>query len=635
MVGAIVVVLVLGAGGVVFLSQDRQPALATAEVARYLAAWEGFDASAMSALVDGTPPGLAEAVAAMRDDLRVTSATFRTLTVERSADDNHDEQLATYHADLELARIGHLAYDGHLRLVRTPDEEWRIAWDHAALHPDLRPDHRFQLDIAWSTRAPIVGVGGSTLVSTADMVLVGLQPGRIQDLAQVQAILNQQLGTDPPSVAAALAAPGVGADDFVSVAQVPRDRFAALRPVLEPVPGIFFRQDSGRITPTPDFAAHLLGRVGEVTAERLTELGPPYLEGDQVGLSGLEAAHERQLAGVPSAEARIVDGAGVVAAVLVQLPGTAPVALVLTLDRRVQEAADQALAGVDHPAAIVAIDAPTGEVRAVAARPLDQAFNRAVHGAYAPGSSFKVVTSEGLVHDGGVGPDTVVACEPSATIGGKPFKNFEDEAFGPIPFRDAFAHSCNTAFVTLADEMSDENLMAAAGRFGFDVPYDAGVDAVGGQFPDPNDAADRAASAIGQGRVLASPLHMASVAAAVSAGTWRPPRIVDSDPAGVPIPLDPATVAVLGDLMREVVRTGTGTAAAVPDQDVAGKTGTAEFGNADPPETHAWFIGFRGSLGLRRAGRGRRRRGTGGGADRSPLPDGRAAGVGPPANSNR
>ena len=291
-----------------------------------------------------------------------------------------------------------------------------------------------------------------------------------------------------------------------------------------------------------------------------------------------------------------MDGAGVVAAVLAQLPGTAPVPLVLTLDRRVQEAADQALAGIDHPAAIVAIDAPTGEVRAVAARPLDQAFNRAVHGAYAPGSSFKVVTSEGLVHDSGVRPDTVVACEPSATIGGKPFKNFEDESFGPIPFRDAFAHSCNTAFVTLADEMSDENLMAAAGRFGFGVPYAAGVGAVGGQFPDPNDAADRAASAIGQGRVLASPLHMASVAAAVSAGTWRPPRIVDSEPAGAPIPLDPATVAVLGDLMREVVRTGTGTAAAVPDQDVAGKTGTAEFGNADPPETHAWFIGFRGAL---------------------------------------
>ncbi len=95
-------------------------------------------------------------------------------------------------------------------------------------------------------------------------------------------------------------------------------------------------------------------------------------------------------------------------------------------------AADQALAGITQPAAIVAIDAPTGEVRAVAASPLDQQFNRALDGRYPPGSSFKVATSEALVRDG-VRPETTVSCEPTATIGGKPFKNFEDESFGPSP----------------------------------------------------------------------------------------------------------------------------------------------------------------------------------------------------------
>ena len=151
--------------------------------------------------------------------------------------------------------------------------------------------------------------------------------------------------------------------------------------------------------------------------------------------------------------------------------------------------------------------------------------------------------------------------------------------------------------MTLADDkLSDADLVAAAGRFGFGVDYDAGVDAVGGEFPDPNDTADRAASAIGQGRVLASPLHMASVAAAVASGTWRAPRVTGPPSTVSPVALNPSTVAVLADLMREVVRTGTGTSAAVAGQDVAGKTGTAEFGNADPPATHAWFIGFRGSL---------------------------------------
>jgi len=592
LVVGVIAVLLAGGGGMAYVTRDREPGLATAEVERYLAAWERFDAVAMSAEVDGAPPGLAEAVAGMRDDLNVISATFRRLTAERLG----DEQMATFRADLEIGGLGRLTYDGRLRLVQAGDEEWRIAWDHAALHPDLRPDRRFQFDITWSTRAPIVGVGGSTLVSTADTVTVGLQPGRIADVAQVQAILTQQLGTDPASVSAALAAPGVGADKFVPVGQLPRDRFAAVRPVLEPVPGIFFRQDSGRVLPSDDFAVHLIGRVGEVTAERLAELGAPYVQGDQVGLSGLEAASERQLAGTPSGVARIVDGNGVPAAVLAEFPGTAPEALVLTIDRRVQEAAEQALSGVDRAAAIVAIDAPTGEVRAVAARPLDEAFNRAVHGRYPPGSSFKVVTTEGLVHDGGVRPETTVPCEATATIGGRPFKNFEDEAFGAIPFREAFAHSCNTAFVTLADAMSNGDLVAAAERFGFGVSYDAGIDAQGGEFPEPGDAADRAASAIGQGRVLASPLHMASVAAAVAGGGWLPPRVVAAEPSGSRVALDPSTVAILADLMREVVRNGTGTGADVPGQVVAGKTGTAEFGTADPPETHAWFIGFRGTL---------------------------------------
>ncbi len=591
--------LLAGGGGAYFLSRgDDEPRLATAEVSTYLAAWERFDPAAMAVVVDGAPAGFAEAVTAMRDDLRVTSAAFRTVLV--------DELQATFTADLEVGGIGRLQYDGRLALVRRDQDDdgadadaWRIAWDPSSLHPALRPDLRFRLGVVWPTRAPIVGAAGATLASTSDTVVVGLQPDRILDLAQVQAVLTQQLGTDPAAVAAALDDPGVGPGHFVPVSRVERDRFAPIRAVLEPVPGVFFQQGSGRVTPTDEFALHLLGRVGEITAERLDQLGAPYEAGDQVGLSGLEAAYERQLAGLPSGEVRLVDASDVEVAVVAQFPGTPPEPLVLTLDPRVQQAADQALVGIDEPAAIVAIDAATGDVRAVSARPLDEAFNRAFDGQYPPGSSFKVVTAEALVASG-IGPDTVVACEPLATIGGKPFKNFEDESFGSIPFRTAFAHSCNTAFVTLADELSDADLVAAASRFGFGVDYDAGVGASGGDFPDPGDAADRASSAIGQGRVLASPLHMASVAAAVASGTWRAPRVLGAgSPSAVavaPVVLAPATVAVLADLMREVVRTGTGTAAAVAGLEVAGKTGTAEFGRADPPETHAWFIGFRGSL---------------------------------------
>jgi cell division protein FtsI/penicillin-binding protein 2 len=89
---------------------------------------------------------------------------------------------------------------------------------------------------------------------------------------------------------------------------------------------------------------------------------------------------------------------------------------------------------------------------------------------------------------------------------------------------------------------------------------------------------------------------MATVAAAVASGGWRPPRLLADNPQGPVSTLDPGVDATLKDLTAEVVRSGTGTAAAVAGQQVAGKTGTAEFGGTDPNATHAWFIGYRGGL---------------------------------------
>ena len=199
----------------------------------------------------------------------------------------------------------------------------------------------------------------------------------------------------------------------MAVAQVPRDRFAPIRAVLEPVPGVFFQQSSGRVAPTDDFALHLLGRYGEVTAERLdpTRRRPTW-RATRWGCRGWRRPTNGSWRGCPSGEVRLVDESAVEVAVVAQFPGTPPEPLVLTLDPRVQQAADLALAGVVQPAAIVAIDAPTGEVRAVSARPLDEPFNRALDGQYPPGSSFKVVTAEALV-GAGIRPETTVPCEPT------------------------------------------------------------------------------------------------------------------------------------------------------------------------------------------------------------------------------
>jgi len=174
--------------------------------------------------------------------------------------------------------------------------------------------------------------------------------------------------------------------------------------------------------------------------------------------------------------------------------------------------------------------------------------------------------------------------------------NFESGALGSIPFATAFAQSCNTAFVSLSTRLSGGALAQAATGFGFGSTYELGLPVAGGQFPAPGDPTELAAAAIGQGRVVASPVQMASVAASVSSGSWRSPRLFSDRPPGEVKALDPAVAATLRQLMTAVVRGGTGTAAARPGQEIAGKTGTAEFGSGDPPPTHAWFVGYRGSL---------------------------------------
>jgi cell division protein FtsI/penicillin-binding protein 2 len=145
-----------------------------------------------------------------------------------------------------------------------------------------------------------------------------------------------------------------------------------------------------------------------------------------------------------------------------------------------------------------------------------------------------------------------------------------------------------------ADALAD-----AAPAFGLGVIADLGVPAFWGSVPSVPDAVERAAAAIGQGRVLASPLAMAGVAATVATGQARTPVLLPdvaaaAPPAAAPPPLDPAVAQTLRLLMHEVVQTGSGTALkGLPGGPVGAKTGTAEYGSDAPPRTHAWVIGFR------------------------------------------
>jgi len=274
-------------------------------------------------------------------------------------------------------------------------------------------------------------------------------------------------------------------------------------------------------------------------------------------------------------------------------PGSAPTTVRTTIDLTVQQAAEQALAGQPGAAALVAVDVHTGDVLAVANRPTS-GIAIALNGGYAPGSTFKVITASAAMASG-LGPDSPVDCPPTITVGTRTIANHPGESTAAATtLATAFAHSCNTAFVGLAAKLPRSALHDAAVQFGFDAGPPLPIASVGGSAPIPVSQAELAEEAIGQGRVLASPLQLASVAAAVADGTWHQPHVLPC-PGCAQHPV--AGAADLRAMMRGVVTSGTASRLAeLAGAPVSGKTGTAEYGTGSPPAAHAWFIGWRGEV---------------------------------------
>ncbi len=556
----------------------------------FLRAWAEGDFATLRREVADPPASLEAQHQRFRDELRIVSSRFEIGRVEQEA----ESAVVTFRAFHVLRGLGEWEVDGTLRLVRR-EGRWWVRWTPAVLHPEAREGDRFSRTRTRPERASLLDRRGQPLTRQGEVITIGVEPRRIQSRAAVASALQAQLGVDPARLEKLLNAPGVAPEHFVPIIDVRPERYQQARPALAPVPGIFFRRKGAWLSVAEGFAAHTLGRVGEVTAELLEQLGPTYQRGDAVGLSGLELAYEQRLGGSPSGEVRLTRPSGEVR-VLHRFEGRPGTPVYTTLLHEVQSAAEAALEGVVQPAALVAVDSATGAILAVASRPLDQPMNRALTGRYPPGSTFKVVTAEALLA-GGMGADAPVSCPPTATVSGKSFRNFEGEAFGDTRLRVAFAHSCNTAFVLLSTRLGADALGAAARRFGFDVEYRVGLPSPGASFPQPVDEAELAAAAIGQGRVLATPLHMASVAAAAESGRWRAPYLLDGLDDGPNSSLAAGTRAPLHALMRAVVTEGSGRAAASV-AGLAGKTGTAEFGSGTPLPTHAWFIGFHKGIGF-------------------------------------
>ena len=588
-IGSVLSVLLLGA---LVQSCGNTISGSSTLVRQYLSAWSRGDYRAMRAMVLHPPASFVSFNKAVAGDLGLVHASYTSGVVSVHG----SRATVPVTGSLVLTAFGTWRVRRTLSLTDAQGR-WLVVWSPSTILPKLGLGDSVSLNVSWPPRAAILGAGGAPLTESAPMVNVGIEGDRVTDPAALTSAL-EQAGATPSEVSSALATAMAHPQWFVSVIDLSQSSYEQLKPIIYPVPGTVFQSFTSRTAVTPGLAAHVVGSVGPITAQELRSLGPPYGANDTVGQTGLEQADEHQLAGRPGGTITIQDAAGTTIATVAHFTPRPGAPVQTTIDPTVQQAAEGALSGVTLPAALVALQASTGDVLASVSLPSTSQFDIALAGSFPPGSTFKVVTAADLIEHG-LTPSSETSCPPTITVGGETFHNFEGETQASLTLEQAFAESCNAAFIGLSGTLPAASFTSTASQFGIGSTLHLGLSAFGGSVPAPTSDAEQAATAIGQAHVLVSPIVMAAAAAAVDSGSLHVPRLVagvsGSQPASQA--LDPTVVSDLRTMMAAVVNSPNGTAAGAGlPSGTFGKTGTAEFGTANPPATHAWFIGYRGDV---------------------------------------
>lgn len=485
------------------------------------------------------------------------------------------------------------AYDTTIALRRADGPDWRAEFTPAAVSPALGEGEWLRASRLPAVRGAVYGQAGVPIAWNQRAYRIGIDKTLTvpATAGEVAPKLAELMGIDVARFTEQVARSGPRAfvEARVLRADLPAD--AALADEALRWEGVRAIETTRPLAISSSFLRPVLGVVAEATAEQVQASGGTIRGGDLVGRGGLQERRQHVLGGTTGfvVEKVLADRRGIE---LFKVPALDGDAVLTTIDVGAQQRAEAVLADVGPASALVVLRPSDGAVLAAASGPGSEGYSTATLGQYSPGSTFKIVTALAMLRSG-LTPDSTVTCTDGFSVDGYRFDNWQGypaAALGEVPLRLAFAHSCNSTFLAGAQAVGPEALADAAASLGLTADPALVVGGFLGAVPTDGTSVEKAAAGIGQGKVIASPLGMATVAASVAAGRTMSPVLV-IEPGNrmftPPTPLTETEASALHDLMRGVVTQGTASGLSRLGSGIGAKTGTATWGTAS---YHGWVV---------------------------------------------
>src|SRR3984957_12570907 len=469
-------------------------------VSSFLLDWEAGKYRQAAALTDGPQVAVANELKSAYKQVNANSMTLRMVSISQSG----GTATAAFRASVDLGTGLQWKYSGSFGLRQT-GQDWRGVWTPSVIMPGLQAGERLALVNLPAGRKQITAASGQPLTVPSTAYEIGVYPGKLKG-AEIRATAQPQ--ATAINLAGQMGSSLTSNSYFQELFTLTPAVYHAVAKELRAIPGVIVRPVTKRLFES--IAPDVVGEVGTETAPVLQEQGVPYRPGTTVGESGLQQQFQPRLTGSPGTAVVILRDDGTAVSEKLLQKGIEGKPVQTTLDYNAQLAANSAVGQVAGSAALVAVQAGTGKILAVASHqavgmpPLDP-----LAGQCEPGQAFSMV-SAAMFLAAGLTPTTILPCPASNSVNGH---NFYNQPAVPhmrqsARFAKDFAIGCPTAFAGASQRLSGADLVKAAQEFGIGAAWKLPLSPSAyfpGTIGQPTPEVGLAADTIGRGDVRVSP----------------------------------------------------------------------------------------------------------------------------------